>query len=448
MIKREKDKSLLKVLCAYVLAFIMLVTSVAGLGAGKVFAAAVKAPTVNPVLYDATTISGSNLAKATVNKKTVIATVHVILKDSNGDEKANVNVTPKSGTKWKVDLPEGVKVAKGDTVTVYQQIGEDKSSEVTANAQPSKAALNEDKLKMPSGEIWIEQTSSNIVNKDEQAEAFELLKAANPDIANDIKSAVFSINGTEHAYYEVTYDDDSTSGKIEALDLKIKQVTETSRSPEIDSITVVDNVVKGKLAGPGPFDKIKVQLVIRVNKDKLDQYCNENKCTVDKDSSNPIDVTLQDDGTFSYTLKAGESLNLDQIVGVSVKEPHKFISCSTTTVKPVTPKKTEVKNPRGLTDKNKEAIDKAIRDAYTVDGVSKLPNGTGFDHGGVPAFIEFDKDGNARIISPNNVEFKRDENRKVVYQKNEDGSYKVKDETKVITIPAKNLVKNIKPIAP
>lgn len=169
MIKREKDKSLLKVLCAYVLAFIMLVTSVAGLGAGKVFAAAVKAPTVNPVLYDATTISGSNLAKATVNKKTVIATVHVILKDSNGDEKANVNVTPKSGTKWKVDLPEGVKVAKGDTVTVYQQIGEDKSSEVTANAQPSKAALNEDKLKMPSEEIWIERTSSNIVNKDEQA---------------------------------------------------------------------------------------------------------------------------------------------------------------------------------------------------------------------------------------------------------------------------------------
>lgn len=141
----------------------------AGLGAGKVFAAAVKAPTVNPVLYDATTIAGSNLAKATVNKKTVIATVHVILKDSNRDEKANVNVTPKSGTKWKVDLPEGVKVAKGDTVTVYQQIGEDKSSEVTANAQPSKAALNEDKLKMPSGEIWIEQTSSNIVNKDEQA---------------------------------------------------------------------------------------------------------------------------------------------------------------------------------------------------------------------------------------------------------------------------------------
>ena len=64
----------------------------------------VKAPTVNPVLYDATTISGGNLAKAKVNKKTVIATVHVTLKGEDGTVKAELSVTPKSGTKWKVDL--------------------------------------------------------------------------------------------------------------------------------------------------------------------------------------------------------------------------------------------------------------------------------------------------------------------------------------------------------
>lgn len=79
----------------------------------------VKAPTIDPVLYDATTISGGNLAKARVNNKNVIATVHVILTDENGNEKAKVSVTPKRGTTWKVDLPEGVKVAAGDTVTAY-----------------------------------------------------------------------------------------------------------------------------------------------------------------------------------------------------------------------------------------------------------------------------------------------------------------------------------------
>ena len=141
---------------------------------GQPVGAAVKTPTVDPVFYDATTISGGNLAKDRVNKKLVIATVHVTLKGEDGTEKANLSVTPTSGTTWKVDLPGGVKVAKGDTVTVYQQIGEDKSPEVTKNAQPSKASTVT--LKMPTGEIWIEHPDANLVNKDEQAEALEMLK--------------------------------------------------------------------------------------------------------------------------------------------------------------------------------------------------------------------------------------------------------------------------------
>ena len=415
---------------------------------GQPVGAAVKAPTVNDLLYDATTISGANLAKAKVDKKTVIATVHVSLKDSSGTEKASLSVTPTTGTTWKVDLPGGVKVAKGDTVTVYQQIGEDKSPEVTKTAQPSKASTVT--LKMPTGEIWIEQTSSNIVNKDEQTEAIQKLKDANSGIAGDIKSVKFSIDSTDHAYYEVTYTDGSTSGKVEATNLTIKQVTETSRAPEIDSITIVDNVVKGKLAGPGPFDGIKVQLVVNVNKDKQGQYTNENKCTVDKDSSTPIEVNVQSDGTFSYTLQAWDSLTLDQIVGVSVKEPHKFVSCSTTTVKPVPVVKTEVRDPRKLTGDDKKAIDTAIRKSYTVGGESKLPNGTG-DWDGVPAVTQIDDSGNVKIFSGNDVagDWDWDNGGIFVPEKNEDGSVKIKDGVEPkITIPAKDLLKNIAPKSP
>lgn len=72
----------------------------------------VKKPSVNPVLYGATTISGANLAKAKVNKKTVIATVYVTLKGENGTVKATLSVTPTSGTKWSVKLPEGKKLKK------------------------------------------------------------------------------------------------------------------------------------------------------------------------------------------------------------------------------------------------------------------------------------------------------------------------------------------------
>lgn len=418
---------------------------------GQPVTAAVKKPTVNPLLYDDTTISGGNLAKARVNKKLVIATVHVTLKGEDGTVKATLEDTPTSGTTWKVKLPKGVKVAKGDTVTVYQQIGEDKSEEVSANAQPSKASSVT--LTMPSGEIWIEQYVANIVNKDEKAEAIDLLKKANPDIANDIKSVEFNITGTttKTASYIVTYKDNSKTEEIQAPDLKINQVTETSRSPEIYSITIVDNVIKGKLAGQGPFNGIKVQLVIRVNKDKADKYCNENKCTVDKDSSDPIEVSVNDDGTFSYTLQEGESLNLDQIVGVSVKEPHKFVSCSTTTVKPVTVEKTEVKDPKRLTEDNKTAIINAIKEAYkAADGTSKLPNGTG-DWDGLPAIIQIDDNGDAKIYSGNDTagDFDKNNGYKFVPEKNKDGSNKVKEGAQPkTTIPAKDLVKNLKPEKP
>ena len=408
----------------------------------------VKLPTVNPVLYDYTTISGANLAKARVNKKIVIATVHVTLKGEDGTEKANLSVTPKSGTTWKVDLPEGVKVAKGDTVTVYQQIGEDKSREVTKDAQPSKASTVT--LTMPSGEIWIEQYVSNIVNADEKNEAIDLLKKANPTIAKDIKSVEFKITGIDSktASYKVTYTDNSKSEEIQAPNLTIKKVTDTSRSPEIDSITIVDNVVKGKLAGPGPFDGIKVQLILKVNKDKAGQYCNENKCTVDKTSSTPVGVKLQGDGTFSYTLQKWDRLELDQIVGVSVKEPHKFVSCSTTTVKPLIPEKTEVKDPRKLTAEDKKTIDAAIKTAYTVNGVSKLPNGTGY-YEEVPAVIQIDDSGNVKIFSGNDVAGTWNIEGTFVPGTNADGSVKLKEGVEpTITIPAKDLLKNIKPEKP
>ena len=420
--------------------------------AGDPVGAAVKAPTVNAVLYDDTTISGANLAKAKVGREIIIATVHVTLKGEDGTVKANLSVTPTSGTTWKVDLPQGKKVEEGDTVTVYQQIGEDKSPEVTKDAQPSKAATVT--LTMPTGDIWIEQYVANIVNADEKAEAIDLLKKANPDVANDFKSVEFKITGIDPnkgASYIVTYTDNTTTGEIQAPGLTVKPVTETSRSPEIDSITIVDNVVKGKLPGPGPFNNIKVQLILRVGDANKGTFCDEGKCSVDKNSSTPVEVTVDGEtGEFAYTLTSYDKLELDQLVGVSVKEPHKFVSCSTTTVKPVIPEKTEVKDPGKLTAKDKEAIDAAIRKAYTVDGISKLPNGTG-DWKGVPAVIQFDDSGNVKIFSGNDVAGTWDPNNgyKFVPEKNEDGSYKLKDGAEpTITIPAKDLVKNIKPDAP
>ncbi|MDU3275023.1 hypothetical protein, partial [Varibaculum cambriense] len=417
-----------------------------GVGEGNI-----EAPTINNVFYKAKTISGKKLHRERINGKVLRATVHVTLKDKDGTVKATVSVTPKTGSTWSVELPAGVEVAEGDTVTAYQELNNVKSPEVTADAEPSKA--DQIKLTMPEGEIWIEQTVANIVNDEEKAEAAAMLKAVNPAIAADIKTIDFSIGGVgdKTAYYEVTYKDGSKTDKIPAPNLEIKQVTDTSRGANISDITVVDNVIKGKLEGDGPFGDIKVQIILKVGTPGFghEDENKKQKCTTDKNSSDPVDAIVNSDtGEFTYPIPSAYGLPLDQIVGVSVKEKNKFVSCGTSTVKLANPKKTEVRDPKKLTDADKSVIDKAIRDANTVNGKSKLPDGTGFIDD--PAFIEFDKDGNVTIISPNDVEVEWDSNYEPVYQKNPDGTYKLQSgkENNVIKIPAKDLVKNIAPESP
>ena len=408
----------------------------------------IPAPGINKVFYGATSVSGTNLHRAKVGGKTVRATVHVTVTDKNGNEKANVSVAPKSGSGWSVNLPANVEIAEGDTVVAYQELDGVKSPTATATAQPSLA--NQITLTMPTGEIWIEQTSSNQVNEDEQKEAVEKFNAVNTAIAGDIKSVNFSIDGVNHAYYEVTYTDGSTSGKVEAPNLKIKQVTEYSRGATLDTITVVDNKITGQLAGEGPFDGIKVQIVTKVSDADKETYCKEGKCKVDKDSAKEVDAKVDSaTGKFSYTW-GGATLPLDQIVGVIVKEKNKFKSCSTSTVKPVTVPPTEVRDPRKLTDADKAAIEQTIRKAYTgADHTSKLPDGTG-EHEGIPAPIVFNEDGSVSIFSGNDVEVKKwDDDGKPIPEKNSDGTNKLQDGAKsVVTILAKDLVKNIAPKSP
>ncbi|MHB0829368.1 MAG: hypothetical protein ACYCDN_07815 [Schaalia turicensis] len=405
----------------------------------------VDTPTIFPVFVDATTISGGKLQRGRVDGKTVRGTVYVTLKDKNGNEKATVSVTPTSGSTWKVNLPAGVTVAEGDTVTAYQTFNGATSAVATAKAQSSMAVENKDKLKMPVGEIWIEHPDANLVNKDEQAEALEMLKGANPDIKQDFKSVKFSIDYTDHAYYEVTYTDGSTSGKIEATGLKIKQVTETSAAPTIQKVQVTDGQIivtldKEVVAGT------KFYFVNNFTDGEDKNFDGNGTCKIDKSDSQEMSQTVSIDGKkVTFPIKDND-LKLEKEFGILVKEPHKFRSCAKSEPVITTPDKVAVRDPRKLTDDDKKAIDKAIRDANTVNGVSKLPDGTGYVTD--PAFIEFDKDGNVTIISPNDVETDWDNDGNPIYKKNADGTYKVNDGAKVTKFPAKDLVKNIAPKSP
>lgn len=424
-----------------------------GLGIGgeivpqAVGAQALKVPKINPVNPGSKKISGSNIEgknrRKSENKDCI---VHVTVKDSSGVEieKATTTIGPKGGSKWEVTLQNAVQ--SGYKIYAKQEYNGQFSEESEPyEVKELLAKQYENTLKMPTGEIWIEQTNSNIVSEDEKAEAVQMLKDANSSIANDIKSVEFSINGTSNAYYEVTYTDNSKTDKIEATNLTIKQVTKKSHVPNISktyvadgeiTITLDENIKKGT--------KIGVIKQFTENEDK--NFCDSGTCKADK--STPKWITVDTD-TNTVTYKVDDDfLELGREFGIIVKEYRKLANCSKTEPELKIPENIAVRDPKKLTDEEKKAIDKAIRKANTTaKGTSKLPD---WKANNIPAFIEFDKDGNVQIIDPSQVEGDWIDNyTKFVPKTNPDGSIMLKTgKTPAKEIAPKDILKNLPPIAP
>ena len=455
----------------------MLLPSVASLadldinlgGYSVVYAADVKTPTVDPVFYDATTISGGNLAKAKVKvsgkNKTVIATVHVTLKGEGGTVKADdLTVTPTSGTKWSVKLPEGKKVEKGDTVTVYQQIGEDKSPEVTVTAQQSLDKLYDGKLTMPKLEVWSEDLhvlEDDAVNDIVNAFLEENNKLPNVDDNNFEGNLYVNKGGYDKKQgIEVAGDGKtltvnfSDGSKIENINISdkvtVKQITEVSNASEIDKLTVVDGKISGKISGNGPFTRARVTIVKFNNEKSKNAYCSDGKCTVDKDATELATIPVNETtGEFTYTVNDSDLLTLGQNIGITVKEYRKKVNCGVIQPQIKTPK-VGVRDPKKLTKEEKDKIIEEIRKVNTVDGVSKLPDGTG-ENTGIPAVIQIDDQGNVNIISGNDVKVKEwDDDGNATPETNKDGSpiFKEGKGSSVDKTKTEKIVTNLPPKQP
>lgn len=171
-------------------------------------------------------------------------TIHVTVNRQAGEtEEKNTTIeyakhkNPK-GVSWNVTLDS--KLAAGDKVTVTQEYDGLISDGVVFKVQKGLNEQYKDDLKMPSDEIYIEQTVARLVNDEEQAEALRLVKAENPSFADDIASVELILHGdsdTKTATINVTYTDDTKSGEIDAPNLQIKQVNEISRGATISNIT-------------------------------------------------------------------------------------------------------------------------------------------------------------------------------------------------------------------
>ncbi|WP_019132055.1 S-layer homology domain-containing protein [Peptoniphilus obesi] len=458
-----KERKISKSFLALTLVLVMFLTNI--LGAGEVSAqTSVPKPTINPVAPNAQEITGGGLVgsgqRKRFNKDCII---HVTVKDENDIEieTADVSIKPKGGSKWKVTLKNKVKA--GYKVYAKQEFNGGFSDEVFVKVKQLLSELYKGKLSMPTLEVWSEDTF--VIDADAVEDIVKAFKTENNKLENVDdknfegnlyvpKNANDKINPIDVAgngkSIDVTFSDKSKLTLDVSDKVTVHKITEISTAPIIDTLKVVDSKITGrvdltKVAAP---ERLRVEIVTSFGETKPSDFCTDRGCSIDKGTK--IFATVNPDtGEFSYEI-GNDNVVLGKDFGVIVKEYGKKNNCKTIQPELVIPDLTGVRDPRKLTDKDKEAIGKAIRDANTVNDVSKLPDGTG-DWDGMPAVIQFDDSGNVKIFSGNDVAGTWDPNNnyKFVPETNEDGSYKVNEGAEpTIIIPAKDLVKNIKPDAP
>lgn len=351
------------------------------------------------------------------------------------------------GKQWTIKVAEGVTLKAGDVITLTQSFkGNTKTQTVTVKLGDSEAHGD---ITVPKYKLWAEDSFTSIDRYDLQ-EFLELIKEKNPTIEGHLSTNPDDIISAKHdgASDKSTFTlkfKDGTTRDYRDDSFTIQQATDRSVAPQIQEVSVVDETVTVTFATP--IDgATRITLKIGTG----DIGCTIGKCKQDKQSyyeSVKDWKTVGNKGeqynTYTYDLSPSEqsTLKYDSKIGVLLREPGKIRECDNISphlVEPTVP----VRDPRTLTGDDKAKIEKAIRDENTKAGVSKLPQDANGD-----TFIDFDKDGNARIISGNYVEWVWDGTESKP-QQNPDGTYKVTEEDKVIIFPAADILRNIKPDKP
>ncbi|WP_265212881.1 InlB B-repeat-containing protein [Anaerococcus sp. NML200537] len=413
---------------------------------GEVRAAvkAPKEPSINPVSPGAKIISGGGLIGANQRKKAgVDCVIRVTVKNGNTviETKTFTIKSTEKGSTWSVNLDNPVQA--GYTVTAVQEFNGGTSTPKTVVVEKTSADKYGPKIKNENITVYTEDKWT--VSIDETQEIIDKFKANNKGIVDFDKYVTSIVYNKDRKNNKKTITlsfTDKSSYVVDVTDtLTLTEATEVSKAPTVKDITVVDKQIEVTLADPF-VEGTKIAIRFKV----LGEGLTEGQCAPDKRSTTTPYITASGN-KFIYQIPDGQKIDFDDFIEIKVKEPDKKSICSIKRVKLTHPKLTEVKDPKILTEQDKKNIDAAIRAANTVNGESKLPNGTG-DWDGTPAFIEFDKNGNARIINPSNINGDWINYEIFNPHKKADGSLDVKDESKVITFPAKDLVKNIGPDAP
>ena len=426
-------------------------------------------PIINNVAIGETTVTGNGLVKPNRRKKAEgPCKIHVTVTNNEGHKVETKTFTiekdkkPKKGEpEWSVTLDN--KVQKGYKIIAQQELnGKFSNPSDPYTVKELIAAQYDGKLTMPQLEVWSEDMFVP------EADAIE-------DIKNAFKKQNNTLENVEDKNFEgnlyapkpgekkeplsvdwgnkkinVTFSDNSTltvdfTGKVD-----LKKIEEKSNPAVVENLTIVDGEIKGKISGNGPFTRARVTIVKFGNEDSKNAYCKDGKCTVDKDATELATILVDETtGEFIYKVKDNDLLKIGQNIGLTVKEYRKKVNCSVIQPQIKIPN-VKVRDPKKLTKEEKEEIIEKIREANKVNGVSKLPDGTG-DNTGIPAVIQIDDQGNVKIISGNDVKVKGwDSNYNAIPETNDDESpiFQEGKGSSVAETTTKDIVVNKAPDAP
>lgn len=198
----------------------------------------------------------------------------------------------------------------------------------------------------------------------------------------EIKRAIIAENQGKEAYKKikddlkkVTYEAATNKATLEfrdgkKLEIDVSTITvvykKASKDADVNKVTVGDTTIKGNVT---PGSTVKIFFGTGETK--------PNDWTV---------IPVNSDGTFSFDIPDDKKSKIGKILDgfqIETKEPGKGKeeSVKLHRVQPKTPDKTDVRDPKNLTETEKDEIKNKIIEKNTLKGQSLLPDGTGGNTG-------------------------------------------------------------------
>lgn len=290
-----------------------------------------KKPTINPVSIGDTKITGGGLIGSGQRKSFNLGCkIIVTIKDATGVEKEtkefNLGATEKGST-WSVTLDNPLQ--EGYKVYAKQEFGENNfSDEASVEVKQLLAPQYEDKLSMPTLEVWSEDLS--VLEADATEDILNAFKKNNENVEKvdnktfEENASNISVSGNGKSI-TVTFSDKSTLTLDISKQVTVNKITELSTAPIINTLKVTDGKITGKvdLTNVTAPDRLKVEIVTNFGETDPKNFCTENGCSIDKGTK--VFATVNPEtGEFSYEI-GNNNVKLGTDFGVIVKEYRKKI---------------------------------------------------------------------------------------------------------------------------